>query len=128
MDQIANMLVSLKNGGAANKEFVYVPYSKLKAAIASKLFEKGYIKSYAKKDRKKGDVLELGVQYTGEQPRINDARRISKLSRRLYIRVKDLQPVKQGYGSVILSTPKGILTDEEARKEQVGGEILFEIW
>jgi small subunit ribosomal protein S8 len=128
MDHISNMLITMKNGGSAKKEFVYIPYSNLKAAIASKLFDKGYIKSYTKKKRKKGDVLEIGVQYVGGNPRINDVQRISKLSRRLYVGVKDLQLVRQGYGALILSTPKGILTDEEARKEQVGGEALFKIW
>ncbi|MCD8494527.1 MAG: 30S ribosomal protein S8 [Candidatus Pacebacteria bacterium] len=128
MDHIANMLITLKNGGAAKKEFVYVPYSNLKAAIATKLFEMGYIKSYAKKNRKNGTVLEMGIQYTVQGPRINDVKRISKLSRRLYVGVKDIRPVKQGKGALIISTPKGILNDTEARNERVGGEPLFEIW
>lgn len=130
MDQIANMLTIIKNGGKAGKEAVYVPYSKVKAAIAAKLFEEGYINSYAHKERKKGaDMLEVGVRYneTGE-PIVTTAERVSKLSRRVYYGVKDLAPVRQGYGTLVLSTPKGILTDSEAREEHVGGEALFKIW
>lgn len=128
MDHISNMLISLKNGGAARKDVIYIPYSNLKAAIANKLFDTGYIKSYAKKKYKKGDALEIGIQYTERGPRINDVKRISKLSRRWYVGVKDIKPVKQGQGMVVLSTPKGILSDAEAIKERVGGEVLFEIW
>jgi small subunit ribosomal protein S8 len=128
MDPVANMLTSIKNGGAAKKEFVYVPYSNFKSAIANVLFSSGFIKSYAKKDRKNGPVLEIGIHYVNGKPRVQDAKRVSKLSRRLYKRVKDLKPVKQGFGALVLSTPKGILTDTDARKEQVGGEALFEIW
>jgi small subunit ribosomal protein S8 len=128
MDPVAEMLTTIKNGGSAKKEFVYVPYSNFKNAIASVLFENGYVKSYVKKDRVKGAVLEIGIQYVNEKPRVQDVKRISKLSRRMYKRVKDLKPVKQGYGALILSTPKGVLTDKQARKEQVGGEALFEIW
>lgn len=128
MDHISNMLISLKNGSVARKEVVHIPYSNMKAAIANKLFDAGYIKSYAKKNRKKGDVLEIGIQYTERGPRINDVKRISKLSRRWYVGVKDIKPVKQGQGMLVISTPKGILSDTEAVKERVGGEALFEIW
>lgn len=128
MDHVANMLTSIKNGGQAKKELVHVPYSQFKASIANLLFSKGFIKSYAKKDRKTGPVLEIGIHYVNGKPRVNDAQRVSKLSRRLYMGVKDLKPVRQGHGSLVLSTPKGILTDEDARKEQVGGEALFKIW
>jgi len=108
---------------------VYVPYSKLKASIASKLFAEGFIASYAKKTRKQGDVLEIGVAYrTDMLPRISDVKRISKPSRRLYVSVSDIKPVRSGQGLMVLSTPKGILTGHEARKEHVGGEFLFSIW
>lgn len=129
MDHIANMLTIIRNGGEAGKASVMVPFSNLKQAIANKLFDEGYIDSYARKKRNKGsDVLEITIRYVNGKPRINDARRISRLSRRMYAGVKDIRPVKQGYGTTILSTPKGILTDQEAVKENVGGEILFEIW
>jgi len=129
MDKIANMLTTIRNGGAHNKEFVLVPYSNYKAAIVTKLFDAGYIDSYSRKKRKKGgDLLQIGIRYVEGQPRISDAGRVSKLSRRLYVGSKDLRPVKQGKGMLVLSTPKGILTDAEAREHNVGGEVLFTIW
>jgi small subunit ribosomal protein S8 len=128
MDKIANMLISLKNGGSAGKETVMVPFSKLTGEIAKTLFNAGYIASYAKKSRAKGDVLELGVSYVDTQPKIHDVKRVSKSSRRVYIGVHDVKSVKNGRGLLVLSTPKGILTGDQARKEHVGGEALFEIW
>jgi len=121
------MLISLKNGGNAKKSTVIVPFSNFKGEIA-KLFGAGYIASYAKKSRKKGEVLELGILYKDTAPRISDVKRISKSSRRIYMSVHNMKPVKYGRGVLILSTPKGIKTGEEARKEHVGGEALFEIW
>jgi small subunit ribosomal protein S8 len=128
MDRTANMLISLKNGGNAGKETVMVPFTNFTGEIAKTLFNAGYIASYAKKSRAKGDVLELGVLYVDKKPRINDVKRVSKSSRRVYFGVHDVKSVKNGRGTLVLSTPKGILTGDEARKEHVGGEALFEIW
>lgn len=128
MDKIANLLISLKNGGNAGKETVMVPFSSLSGEIAKTLFNAGYIASYAKKSRAKGDVLEMGVSYVDASPRIHDVKRVSKSSRRVYCGVHDVKSVKNGRGLLVLSTPKGILTGEQARKEHVGGEALFEIW
>lgn len=128
MDHTSNMLISLKNGGNAGKATVTVPFSKFKAEIAKTLFGAGYVASYAKKSRKKGDVLELGIVYNDASPRIHDVKRISKSSRRVYYGVDDVKPVLHGRGLLVLSTPKGIKTGDEARKEHVGGEALFEIW
>ncbi|MBP6925716.1 MAG: 30S ribosomal protein S8 [Candidatus Pacebacteria bacterium] len=129
MDKIANMLTTMKNGAAQGKEFVLVPYSKYKSAIATKLFEAGYIDSYAQKKRKTGgDLLQIGIRYVNGKSRITDAKRVSRLSLRTYRGVKELRPVKQGTGIMIISTPKGILSDKEARDQNVGGEILFKIW
>lgn len=122
------MLISLKNGGVVGKETVMVPFSKLTGEIAKTLFNAGYIASYAKKSRAKGDVLELGVSYIDTKPKIHDVKRVSKSSRRVYIGVQDVKSVKNGRGLLVLSTPKGILTGDQARKEHVGGEALFEIW
>lgn len=105
-----------------------VPFSKFTGEIAKTLFQAGYIASYAKKSRAKGDVLELGVLYVDTKPRIHDVKRVSKSSRRVYYGVHDVKPIKNGRGLLVLSTPKGILTGEQARQENVGGEALFEIW
>ncbi len=129
MDKISNLLISLKNGGNAGKEVATLPYSKNLAAIAKTLFDAGYIVSYKKITRKNHDALELGIAYTNNgTPRIHDVKRISKPSRRLYAGVHEIRPIKHGHGILVLSTPKGILTGEQAKSEHVGGETLFEIW
>jgi small subunit ribosomal protein S8 len=128
MDKVGDMLVTIKNGGAAGKKSVEIPYSGYKMNIARALFQEGYIKSYAQKNTKKGDVLEIDLLFKDGKPRITQTKRVSKPSRRLYTNSKRITSVKQGYGSVFLSTPKGIVTGKTAQSEHVGGEILFEIW
>jgi small subunit ribosomal protein S8 len=126
MDQIANMINMVKNAGRANREFVVVPHSKIKFAIAECLVKEGYIKSAIKKTQKGFPVIELGVVYGEDgEPKVMGAERVSKSSCRVYKGVKD---IKRGYGIAVLSTPKGILTDKQARKEMVGGEVLFKLW
>lgn len=122
------MLIALKNAGNAGHESVTVPYSKLKHAIATCLEKEGYVQSVAKKAKKGHPVLEMTLEYKEGKPRVTDLERVSKPSRRLYMGVKDIRPVKNGFGLLVLSTPKGILTDKEAKKELVGGEALFKIW
>jgi small subunit ribosomal protein S8 len=129
MDKIADMIVMVKNGNAANKEAVTAPYSKYKHAIAQCLVKNGYLKAVNKKTGKSGfPVLELELQYNGKDPKVKFIKRLSKPSRRTYFGTKDIRPVRNGYGLLVLSTPKGILDGETARKEQVGGEALFKIW
>ncbi len=128
MDRIADMLITIKNAGIAGHETVTVPYSKLKHSIAAVLEKEGFVKGVAKKTKKNHPVLEIGIEYKNSKPRIHDLVRVSKPSRRLYYGVKDIRPVKNGHGLLVLSTPKGILTDKEAKKELVGGEALFKIW
>ncbi|MDH5442078.1 MAG: 30S ribosomal protein S8 [Candidatus Nomurabacteria bacterium] len=129
MDPISNMLITIKNGGHAGKETVMTPYSNIKAEIARVLFDTGYIKSYAKKDRSNGaHQLEIGIETKEGTPRISNVQRVSKPSRRIYFGAKDIHPVKYGHGMIVLSTPKGILTGDEAKSEHVGGEALFKIW
>ncbi len=130
MDVLANMLITIKNGYTAGHETVHIPYSQFKADVAKALLGAGYIASYQKRDRNKGsDILEVALktQENGDVS-VHDVKRISKPSRRLYAGVQDIYEVKQGHGTLFLSTPKGVLTGDQARKEQVGGELLFEIW
>jgi small subunit ribosomal protein S8 len=129
MDILSNMLIALKNASNAKKITVEIPYSRLKSEVAKVLLSSGYIKGYSKKARKKGDVLSMDLSYNHEgKARISEVKRISKPSRRVYVAVKHIRPIKQGYGVLVLSTPKGILTGNDAVKEQVGGEVLFEMW
>jgi small subunit ribosomal protein S8 len=128
MDPIANMLVMIKNASRAGNAVAAFPYSKIKYEIANTLVRSGFIKNVSKKTKKGGEVIEVELLYKEGTPRIDDVTRVSKVSRRMYIGVNDLKPVKNGRGVMVLSTPKGILTDKEAKKEHVGGEIILSIW
>lgn len=130
MDKIANMLITIKNGGNAAKPLVQTPYSVYRAAIAKALLDEGFISGYEQTKRERGgDLLTITLKYQENgQPHISNVKRVSKPSRRLYTGAKDIRAIRQGHGRMFLSTPKGVLSDRAARKEQVGGEILFEIW
>lgn len=128
MDQIANMINMVKNAGRVGHEVVVVPHSKIKLSIAECLVKEGYLKSVSKKTKKGFPVLELGLAYNDGAPKVTGTERISKSSCRVYKGVKDIKPTRNGFGLTVLSTPKGILTDKQARKEMVGGEALFKIW
>ena len=128
LDPIADMLINIKNAGNAGKAFALIPFSKMKESIAAVLFKQGYITSYAKKCKKIAKTLEVGIAYEGKKPLIVNVARVSKPSRRAYVKAAELRPVRNGYGLMVLSTPKGIMTGDEARRAQVGGEALFMIW
>lgn len=129
MDTLSNMLNSIKTAGRAGKTMIEIPHSKLKAAVLECLKKEGYINSFKIENNKKGfPMLLVQLAYNGDKPRVNEISRISKPSRRMYSKAKELKPFKNGFGRIILSTPKGIMTEKEARSEQVGGEVLFKIW
>lgn len=128
MDHISNMLIGIKNAGNAGKSFSSVPFSKMKEEVASVLFKHGYIASYAKKGKKIAKTLEIGIAYDGKKPRVIEVARMSKPSLRSYIKASEIKPIRNGFGLMVLSTSKGIMTGDEARKAQVGGEALFKIW
>lgn len=128
MDQIANMINMIKNANRVEHEFVTVPYSKIKNAVADCLVNAGFLKSATKKMKKGFPILELGLVYNDGEPKVKGVERVSKSSCRVYKGVKEIRPVKSGYGMMVLTTPKGILTDKQAKKEMVGGEVLFKIW
>ena len=128
MDQIANMINMIKNGGRAEHESVSVPYSKIKESIANCLVKEGYLSSVTKKTKKGFPVLELGLMYVDGNPKVTGVERVSKSSCRVYKGMKEIKPTRNGYGVMVLTTPKGILTDKQARKEMVGGEVLFKLW
>lgn len=129
MDKVANMLVMIKNAGNAGKPAIRTPYSKYKHTIADFLVKEGYVLSASKKTQEGGfPVLEIEIKFEEGAPFITNIKRVSKPSRRMYFGVKDIQRVRNGYGLLALSTPKGILSGRQARKEMVGGEALFKIW
>ncbi len=125
-DPISDLIIRLKNAGRVRKESVLLPYSKLKEAIATVLVAEGYLQSATKK--KTSPTLEIVLKYHNGESKIKEVDRISKPSRRVYKGFEDIHPMKGGFGRTIFSTPKGILTDRQAIREKVGGEVLFKIW
>jgi small subunit ribosomal protein S8 len=128
MDPISDMIVQIKNASDAKKESVVLPYSKLKLAILDTLLKEGFVKSFGKKGKKAIKFIEVALAYEGDEPKIHEVQRISKSSRRVYQKAKDIRGVKNGFGALILSTPLGIMSDKVARAEKLGGEALFKIW
>jgi small subunit ribosomal protein S8 len=128
-DPVADLIVRLTNAGAIKKAAVSVPYSNFKMAIAEKLKESGFVQNIEKKGKKVKRVLDITLKYDDAGDHIvHGVKRISKPGRRMYKASHEITSVRYGKGALILTTPKGIMTDKEARKEKVGGEALFEIW
>jgi len=129
MDQLSNMINMIKNASLIGHESITVPFSKIKFAVAECLVKEGYLKNATKKTKKGFPTIELGLVYEEDgTPKVTGADRVSKSSCRVYKGVKDIRTTRNGYGLTVLSTPKGILTDKQARKEMVGGEVLFKLW
>lgn len=128
-DPISAMMTMIKNASMAGKSSVTVPHSTFKESILGCLKRLNFIADFEKKTRDSRPYLVITLIETPEgAARIHDTIRISKPSRRMYKGVKEIRMYKNGHGSFIFSTPKGILSDKEAKKEMVGGEILFSIW
>ena len=128
MDSIGDLINRIKTAGNAGLTSTTMPHSNVVEAIAEVLVKHGFIKSVSKKGKKVIKTLEVELLYKDNKPRVTNAARISKPSRRIYEKSKDIKPVRRGLGMVVLSTPSGIMTDAEARKANVGGEVLFKIW
>ena len=127
-DPIADMLTRLRNAVNAEHRHVEIPASQIKKEITKVLFEEGYIGNYKFiEDDKQGKIL-VTLKYINDESPIHDIRRISKPSRRIYVGRKEIPLVKRGFGVAVLSTSKGIVSDAEARKLSVGGELLMEVW
>ena len=118
----------MKNASLVGKETTSFPYSKMKNAVLECLKKEGYISSFSKKTKEGHPVLEVQLLYVDKKPKIIEAERVSKQSKRVYFGMKDIHSVRNGSGLLVLSTPKGILSGKEARKENVGGEALFKLW
>lgn len=127
-DPVADLIIQIKNASSANKPAISLPYSELKFTISELLAKEGFVKSVSKKGKKVKKFLDIDLLYKENTPRVKGVKRISKPGKRVYKKVGEIKPVKQGYGILVLSTPKGILTDKQARQEKVGGEAMFEIW
>ena len=128
-DPIADMLTRIRNANSAKHDTVDIPASKMKKAIAQILVDEGYIKSFKVIDDEKQGVIRVTLKYgEGKSQVITGLRRVSKPGLRIYSNVEDMPKVMTGLGVAIISTSKGIMTDREARKQNVGGEVLAFVW
>ncbi|MCT4612763.1 MAG: 30S ribosomal protein S8 [Clostridia bacterium] len=127
-DPIADMLTRIRNANAAKHDTVMVPVSNMKQSIAKILLDEGYVKKIENVKDGKIDFIKLTLKYNGKEPVISGLKRISKPGLRVYAGKEELPKVLGGLGTAIISTNKGVLADRDARKENVGGEVLAFIW
>lgn len=127
-DVIADMLTRIRNANSAKHETVDIPASNMKKSIADILVSEGYIKGYQVIEDGKQGVIRITLKYMGKQKVIQGLRRVSKPGLRVYSSCDDMPKVMNGLGIAIVSTSKGIMTDKNARKEHVGGEVLAFVW
>lgn len=124
-----DLLTKIKNAQAAKLQNVKVPFSKMDFAVAEILAKHKFIETIEKKGRLPKRIIDIKLRYAADGTGvITGIEFLSKPSRRLYGGYKNISPVLSGYGIAVLSTPKGIMTGEEAKKEKVGGALLFKIW
>ncbi len=126
-DPIASMFTQIRNGYAAKKETVEVPFSKLKLEIGKILEKEGFVQSVESKGRRTLKGIEITLKYVDKLPVLSEISRISKPGQRMYSPVAKLHTVKGGRGLIILSTSKGLMTNKEARKLNIGGELIGEV-
>ncbi len=127
-DVIADMLTRIRNANSAKHATVDIPASNMKKAIADILVAEGYIKGYTVLEDGKQGMIRITLKYIGKQKVIQGLRRVSKPGLRIYSSCEDMPRVMNGLGVAIISTSKGIMTDKQARKENVGGEVLAFVW
>ena len=127
-DPIADMLTRIRNANTAKHETVDIPASNMKKAIAEILNDEGYIKSYQIIEDGKQGVIRVTLKYSGKEKVISGIKRVSKPGLRMYAPADELPRVLKGLGIAIISTSKGIMTDKEARKQHIGGEVLAFVW
>ena len=128
-DTIADLLTRIRNANSAKHETVQIPASNMKKAICQILLDEGYIKNFSVEEDGKQGVITVTLKYLeGKTPVIQGLRRVSKPGLRIYSNVEDMPKVMKGLGIAIISTSKGVMTDREARRQNVGGEVLAFIW
>ena len=128
-DTIADLLTRIRNASSAKHETVEVPASNMKKDIAQILVDEGYIKKFTVIEDGKQGIIKITLKYgEGKKPIISGLKRVSKPGLRIYSNVEDMPKVLKGLGIAIISTSKGVMTDRQARKENVGGEVLAFVW
>ena len=128
-DTIAYMLTRIRNANSAKHDSVDIPASNMKKAIAQILVDEGYVKSFTVIDDGKQGIIRVTLKYGENKSRVlQGLKRVSKPGLRIYTNVEDMPQVMRGLGTAILSTSKGVMTDKQARKNNIGGEVLAFIW
>jgi len=127
-DPIADLLTRIRNGLQARHEAVELPSSKLKVAVVKLLKEEGYIEDYMVLDDRLSGVIRIDLKYVNKTPAIQVIERVSRPGRRIFLGTDELPRVLGGMGVAIVSTSRGIMTDREARKQRVGGEVLCRVY
>ena len=127
-DPITDMFNQIRNAQALSHPEVKIPFSDLKYNIAKLLERENILGEVDKSTKKERKAIRIKLKYEGDCPAISRFKRISKPGRRVYISVSKIKKVRSGYGLSVISTPKGLMTDKEARRNQLGGELMFEIW
>lgn len=129
IDPIADMFIRIKNAQRVKRSVVLVPHSKIKMEVAKLLQSRGFLADVTRRGKKNKRSIELTLRYDSlKVGKITDIKRVSKSSRRIYRGYKSIRPFKKGYGFFIISTSKGIIDDDKARKLKIGGEILGEVY
>ncbi len=128
MDPIADMLTIIKNGQAVSRKTVSLPCSKLKLSIAELLSKKGWLGKVDVHGRKTKKVIEIELKYKNGRPIIASLKKISKPGRRIYAKKDAIPSIKSGFGAAVISTSQGVMTDRQAAKKGLGGELICEIY
>jgi len=127
-DPIGDMIARIKNAQLRNHKKVQLPSSKFKVKIAEVLKSEGYIIDYKVSQESNKPYLEISLKYNSGNPVISSIQRVSKPGRRVFSRAESLPKINNGLGIAIISTPKGVMTDIDARKQKVGGEIICKVF
>ncbi len=127
-DPITDMLNQIRNAEAVAKTEVLLPFSKLKNQIGLILVQEGFVQDVKKVAKDKNKAMKIILKYDNGIPAIEGAKRVSKPGQRIYVKNTDIKKVRGGFGISIISTPKGLMTNNQARKAKLGGEVMLEVW
>ncbi|MEA2113704.1 MAG: 30S ribosomal protein S8 [Patescibacteria group bacterium] len=127
-DPISDMLTRIRNAQAVFHQTVSIPFSKLKLNLAEILERAGVIGAVSIQGKKVKKTIKIELKYKEGKPLVSNLKRISKQGQRIYIKKSDLRPIRQGYGLIIISTSLGLMTNTEAKKKGLGGEVICEVW
>lgn len=127
-DPISDMLTRIRNSQSVSHESVVVSFSKIKFEIAKVLEKEGFVGPVETKGKKTKKTMEIGLKYRQGAPAIAAIKRISRPGQRIYVKKDEVKSVKEGYGISVISTSRGVMTDKEARKNGLGGEVICQVW